>query len=149
MLLQATVQDLISGLCKSNTIFLGQQTWDKLYPDCAGKFQSPVDLPVTGLIKVHGQRPLVFCNYAEVPLSMTMYFDGNRCEYNHTTKLTNIIKYLLRSWRKENRVYSYVFYCSRELYLTSKRLQLMFYDNIMFKGFTQKNIDTRVVSNIS
>lgn len=69
-----------------NPIILAQQTWHKLYPDCAGKFQSPVDLPVSGLIKVHGQRPLIFCNYAEVPLSMTMFFDGNRSEYHFILK---------------------------------------------------------------
>ncbi|XP_026322265.1 carbonic anhydrase 6-like [Hyposmocoma kahamanoa] len=63
---------------KLNWIYQDQQNWYKLYTGCGGKFQSPIDLPVSGLVKVHGQRPLIFGNYAEVPLTMTMFFDGNR-----------------------------------------------------------------------
>ncbi|XP_026737426.1 carbonic anhydrase 1-like isoform X2 [Trichoplusia ni] len=55
-----------------------QAKWIKHFPDCGGKSQSPVDLPITGLIKARGARNLLFQNYDVEPKSMLLENDGKR-----------------------------------------------------------------------
>ncbi|XP_028044077.1 carbonic anhydrase 3-like [Bombyx mandarina] len=55
-----------------------QNNWWKKYPQCGGRSQSPVDIPVKGLIKARRGRPLLFCNYDVSPENMTLIKDGRR-----------------------------------------------------------------------
>ncbi|KAF9800806.1 hypothetical protein SFRURICE_007514 [Spodoptera frugiperda] len=55
-----------------------QAKWTTAFPDCGGKSQSPVDLPVAGLIKARGARSLLFQNYDVEAQKMTLMNDGKR-----------------------------------------------------------------------
>nr|XP_021208933.1 carbonic anhydrase 1 isoform X2 [Bombyx mori] len=55
-----------------------QNNWWKKYPQCGGRSQSPVDIPVKGLIKARRGRPLLFCNYDVPPENMTLIKDERR-----------------------------------------------------------------------
>ncbi|CAG5041453.1 unnamed protein product [Parnassius apollo] len=56
----------------------GQTEWGNLFPDCKGRSQSPVDLPVKGFIRARGARPLMFNNYDIVAQKLTVHNDGRR-----------------------------------------------------------------------
>ncbi|XP_049870184.1 carbonic anhydrase 6-like [Pectinophora gossypiella] len=53
-----------------------QHKWHENFPDCAGQSQSPVDLPIAGLIKTRGARKLLFVNYNEIPNNLTLIYNG-------------------------------------------------------------------------
>ncbi|CAH2070982.1 unnamed protein product, partial [Iphiclides podalirius] len=55
-----------------------QSEWGKFFPDCKGRSQSPVDLPVEGFIRARGVRQLLFNNYDVCPENMTVHNDGRR-----------------------------------------------------------------------
>ncbi|CAK1599036.1 unnamed protein product [Parnassius mnemosyne] len=55
-----------------------QAEWGNLFPDCKGRSQSPVDLPVKGFIQARGGRQLMFSNYDIAPQKLTIHNDGKR-----------------------------------------------------------------------
>ncbi|KAJ2952002.1 hypothetical protein O0L34_g4264 [Tuta absoluta] len=58
--------------------FSDQHRWHEKYKACGGNAQSPVNLPVKGLIQVKGARKLVFANYDVAPCNLTVVNDGIR-----------------------------------------------------------------------
>ncbi|CAH1647244.1 unnamed protein product [Spodoptera littoralis] len=58
--------------------YSSQGRWDKSFPECGGKSQSPVDLPIAGLIKARGARSLLFQNYDVQAQELTLMNDGKR-----------------------------------------------------------------------
>ncbi|XP_045446701.1 carbonic anhydrase 3-like [Melitaea cinxia] len=56
---------------------VNQNQWHKLYPQCGGRSQSPVDLPAFGLIKAKG-RHLRFINYDNIPRRLTLSKNGKQ-----------------------------------------------------------------------
>ena len=59
-------------------LFIDQNEWQKTYPSCSGRSQSPVDILYTGLVKIKGYRELSFINYDIYPRSLTLTNDGKR-----------------------------------------------------------------------
>lgn len=59
-------------------LLIEQDEWQKMYPSCGERSQSPVDLPFTGLVKIKGYRDLSFINYNIYPRSLTLTNDGER-----------------------------------------------------------------------
>ncbi|XP_049694852.1 carbonic anhydrase 6 isoform X2 [Helicoverpa armigera] len=55
-----------------------QAKWPLQFPECGGKSQSPVDLPIAGLIKSRGARALLFQNYDVQAKALTLMNDGKR-----------------------------------------------------------------------
>ncbi|XP_037301497.1 carbonic anhydrase 3-like isoform X2 [Manduca sexta] len=58
------------------TPLLNQNKWSTLFPECAGRSQSPVNLPASGLVKARGARRLLFCNYNVPAKSMRVVRDS-------------------------------------------------------------------------
>ncbi|KPJ06005.1 Carbonic anhydrase 6 [Papilio machaon] len=55
-----------------------QNDWGKTFPECGGRSQSPVDLPLQGFVKAKGGRRLLFTNYNLYPKKITVKNDGKR-----------------------------------------------------------------------
>ncbi|KAJ8733160.1 hypothetical protein PYW08_001458 [Mythimna loreyi] len=83
-------EDEDSSCCQPPWEYGTQAEWLKKFPDCGGKSQSPVNLPVDGLIKPRGARPLLFQNHDVPAKSMTLMIDG-------------IQMVLSGEWKNENR----------------------------------------------
>ncbi|XP_045534970.1 carbonic anhydrase 1 [Papilio machaon] len=75
--------------CKNNTKaepvdvsfewdYKNQNDWGKTFPECGGRSQSPVDLPLQGFVKAKGGRRLLFTNYNLYPKKITVKNDGKR-----------------------------------------------------------------------
>ncbi|XP_013170998.1 PREDICTED: carbonic anhydrase 1-like isoform X2 [Papilio xuthus] len=58
--------------------YKNQNDWGKTFPDCGGRSQSPVDLPLQGFVKAKGGRRLLFTNYDLYPEKITVQNDGKR-----------------------------------------------------------------------
>ncbi|XP_013144952.1 PREDICTED: carbonic anhydrase 3-like [Papilio polytes] len=58
--------------------YKNQNDWGKMFPDCGGRSQSPVDLPLQGFVKAKGGRRLLFTNYDLYPEKITVQNDGKR-----------------------------------------------------------------------
>ncbi|XP_063824614.1 carbonic anhydrase 9-like [Ostrinia nubilalis] len=71
-----------------------QRTWPKIFPDCGGRSQSPVDVPYHGLVGARAGRKLVFKNYDVKPDAMKFINDGNRVT-------------LIAKWKNNTRPYIY------------------------------------------
>ncbi|KAL0882591.1 hypothetical protein ABMA27_001039 [Loxostege sticticalis] len=71
-----------------------QQNWEKTYPECGGRSQSPVDLPYHGTIPSKAGRKLVFNNYDVKPEALKIINDGNRVT-------------LIGKWKNKTRPYIY------------------------------------------
>ncbi|CAB3239450.1 unnamed protein product [Arctia plantaginis] len=61
-----------------NWDYYTQNTWPQIFPSCSGRSQSPVDLPLTGLLKARGARPLFFQYFNVQPSAMLLQTDGQR-----------------------------------------------------------------------
>ncbi|XP_075972055.1 carbonic anhydrase 1-like [Anticarsia gemmatalis] len=55
-----------------------QWKWHKVYPNCGGRSQSPVNLPTDAVIKSRSGRALLFENFDVIPKDMTLMRDGRR-----------------------------------------------------------------------
>ncbi|KPJ03400.1 Carbonic anhydrase 6 [Papilio xuthus] len=64
--------------CQPYLVSTDQNDWGKTFPDCGGRSQSPVDLPLQGFVKAKGGRRLLFTNYDLYPEKITVQNDGKR-----------------------------------------------------------------------
>ncbi|CAH2105827.1 unnamed protein product [Euphydryas editha] len=77
-----------STLVPKDWCYNDQNQWYKVYPQCGGRSQSPVDLPTLGLVKAKG-RHLRFINYDVLPRRLTLSKNGKQIilygewEYHH------------------------------------------------------------------
>ncbi|XP_068631422.1 carbonic anhydrase 6-like [Battus philenor] len=58
--------------------YQSQTEWKKIFPECGGRMQSPVDLPVQGYYRAKGARKLLFTNFDVKPEKITIKNDGKR-----------------------------------------------------------------------